>query len=128
LGYDERLVTTAELTRRGGAAAAEELLMGRPKPTAIIAANDLMALGVISVAKEHGLDVGRDLSIAGFDDIPTAEAIGLTTLHQPIYDIGHHLSKMLAMVIAGQKLGSQQVLLKPELVIRSSVAPPATNP
>jgi LacI family transcriptional regulator len=127
LPYDEQLVVMGDLTRRGGAAVTEQLLLNGATPTAIVAANDLMALGAMNVAQEHGLVVGGDLSIAGFDDIPTAEALSLTTLHQPIYDIGHQLSRMLARVIAGDELEDQRVLLKPELVVRSSTAPPARN-
>ena len=125
LPYDEQLVIKGDLTRRGGAAATEQLLASEPWPTAIVAANDLMAVGTMNVAQERGVVVGRDLSVAGFDDIPTAEALSLTTLHQPIYDIGHRLSQMLAMVIARQELDEQQILLKPELIVRDSVAPPS---
>ena len=127
LGYDEGLVQTADLTRRGGAAAAEHLLADQPAPTALVAANDLMALGAMNAAQEIGFTIGRDLSLAGFDDIPTAEALSLTTLNQPIYDIGHRLSQMLAALIAGDDGIEKQILLQPELIIRGSVSPPARD-
>jgi LacI family transcriptional regulator len=125
IAYDPECVVTADLTRRGGEAAARELLARSPRPTAIVAANDLIALGALNVANELGLTVGRDVSIAGFDDIPTAEVVSLTTLNQPIYEIGHQVIRMLMALIDGQPLADRQVLLEPELIVRGSVGPPA---
>ncbi|GAB4471773.1 MAG: DNA-binding transcriptional regulator CytR [Anaerolineae bacterium] len=113
-----------DLTRKGGERAARQLLALRPRPTAIIAANDLMALGTIAVAQEMGLTIGQDLSIAGFDDVPSADIFSLTTLRQPIYDIGRQLSAMLYRLIQGEELEMRHILLKPKLVIRSSTKPP----
>lgn len=125
LAYNSRLVRTAELTRRGGEAAAAQLLQQTPCPTAIVAANDLIALGALNVAQDLGFIVGRDVSIAGFDDIPPAEVVSLTTLNQPIYEIGHQLSRMLMTLIKGEILAERQVLLEPELIVRDSVGPPS---
>ncbi len=124
IAYDPALVRVADLTRRGGEAAAAHLLDANPRPTAIVAANDLLALGVLNLMSEQGLVAGRDVSVAGFDDIPTAEAVSLTTLNQPIYQIGHRLIRMLMALINGEELPQRQVLLKPELIIRDSVKPP----
>lgn len=124
LSLDERLVVYGDLTRRGGAEAARQLLGLKPRPTAIIAANDLMALGTIRVAQEVGLDIGADLSIAGFDDIPPAEIFSLTTLRQPIYEIGLRLSDMLWRLVEDEPLEDRYILLNPELIIRDSVGPP----
>lgn len=124
LDYAPDLVRTADLTRRGGAQAARHLLDQKPPPTALVAANDLMALGAMSVAQERGLRVGPDISIAGFDDIPAAEAVSLTTLNQPIYPIGRRLSAMLMTLISGGELTERHVLLQPELVLRKSVDSP----
>ena len=92
-------------------------------PTAIIAANDLMALGTIAIAQEAGLVIGQHLSVAGFDDIPPAELASLTTLHQPIYDIGRQLGEMLSALVLGEHLETRHVLLKPELIVRTSSGP-----
>jgi LacI family transcriptional regulator len=124
LSYDERLVVYGDLTRRGGAQAARQLLENTPRPSAIIAGNDLMALGAIRVAQELGLRVGSDLSVAGFDDIPPAEIMALTTLRQPIYEIGHRLSAKLCSLIDGQPIETRHELLEPELIIRASSGPP----
>jgi LacI family transcriptional regulator len=126
LPYDESLVVPGDLTQRGGAKAARRLLEIHPMPTAIIAANDLMALGTVAVAQETGLVIGQDLSVAGFDDIPPAEIASLTTLRQPIYEIGERLSQMLVSLIENQVLAEHNVLLRPDLIARRSTAPPAS--
>jgi len=118
-------VAVADLTRTGGMAAATRLLDLKVPPTAIVAANDLMALGAVTLAKDRKMVIGRDLSVAGFDDIPTAEALGLTTLSQPIYSIGRKLSRMLIALIRGEPLDEPKVLLQPRLVSRPSIGPPA---
>lgn len=117
-------VRIGDLTEKSGMEAAHRLLTLEQPPSAIVAANDLMAIGVMQVAKQHNLSIGSDLSIAGFDDIPSAEALSLTTLHQPIYQIGKELSRMMVAMLEGENLEERQVLMKPELMIRASVGPP----
>jgi LacI family transcriptional regulator len=91
-------------------------------PTAVIACNDLMALGAMSAAQKRGLVVGRDIAVTGFDDIPLAEHAhpSLTTVRQPIYDIGRRTCDMLVRLIRGESLAERHVLLQPELVVRES--------
>lgn len=115
-------VITGDLTQQGGFWAMNQLLDLSNPPTAVIACNDLMALGAISAAQKRGLVVGRDAAITGFDDIPWAEHSHppLTTLHQPIYDIGRQICDMLVRLIQGEELAERHVLLKPELIIRES--------
>lgn len=123
---DETLIIEGDLTRRAGAEATKTLLSLEPPPSAIVAANDLMALGAISIAQEMGKTIGQDLSIAGFDDIPAAENLSLTTLRQPIYEIGGQLSQLLNSLINGKPVEQRQILLKPELIVRNSTgAPPS---
>jgi len=112
----------SDLTQRGGFRAANRLLDLSPPPTAIVACNDLMALGAISAAQKRGLIVGRDIAITGFDDIPLAEHShpALTTLRQPIYEIGRQICDMLIRLIQGEALAERHVLLQPELVVRES--------
>jgi LacI family transcriptional regulator len=85
-----------------------------------------MALGTMSAAQQRGLMVGRDVSVAGFDDIPLAEHTHppLTTVRQPIYEIGQRITRMLTAVIRGETPEEQQVLLTPQLVIRDSCGTP----
>lgn len=115
-------VVAGDLTQQGGFRAMNELLDLSNPPTAVIACNDLMALGAISAAQKRGLVVGRDAAVTGFDDIPWAEHSHppLTTLHQPIYSIGRQICDMLVRLIQGEELAERHVLLKPELIVRES--------
>ncbi|MEA3377459.1 MAG: LacI family DNA-binding transcriptional regulator [Chloroflexota bacterium] len=120
--FDEGLATVGELTERSGHRAGRDLLTRAPHPTAIIACNDLMALGTISAAQRLGLIVGRDLAVAGFDDIPLAEHAHppLTTVRQPIYEIGQRICEMLIHLLREEPLDERHVILEPELVVRES--------
>ena len=91
-------------------------------PTAIVACNDLMALGAISAAQQLGLEVGEDIAITGFDNIPLAEHCHppLTTVHQPIYQIGEMVCEMLIKQIRGEALEQDQIILQPSLMVRQS--------
>ena len=120
IAYNPAYVIQGDLTRRGGENAARKLLSLAKRPTAILAANDLMAISAISVANELGLKVGTDISIAGYDDVQPADILSLTTLRQPIYDIGRQLSEMVVKLILNKSIPDHQILLKPELIIRSS--------
>ncbi|MBN1264223.1 MAG: LacI family DNA-binding transcriptional regulator [Anaerolineales bacterium] len=123
----EEWIVYGNLSRKGGENAANQLLDLDETPTAILAANDLMAIGAITVAKEKGLEIGKDLSIAGFDDIPPAELYSLTTLQQPIYEIGKQLTEMLHNQLQNIPIKNPHILLKPRLIIRDSTQPPVNQ-
>jgi len=118
----EEWIAIGRLTQEDGYREGLKLLDLEPAPTAIIAANDLMALGAISAAQERGLIVGRDVAVTGFDDIPLAEHShpALTTVRQPIYHIGTMICSMLIQVIHGEELAERHILLEPTLVVRES--------
>jgi LacI family transcriptional regulator, galactose operon repressor len=102
-------------------------LLGRGNPpSAIFASNDLSAFGVLDAARDHGLVVPRDLSIVGFDDVPLAQRVSppLTTVRQPIDEIGRLATATLLDVIAGRDPGELE-RCPVELVVRESTAPPA---
>lgn len=122
LAYDENLVVVGYLTEEDGYRAAHRLLSNDATPTAIAVANDLMALGAMRAAHERGLRVGHDVAITGFDDIPLAAHSHppLTTVRQPIYDIGRQICRMLVQVIRGEPLVERHIVLEPTLVIRES--------
>jgi LacI family transcriptional regulator len=122
LSIEQGFYVNSDLTQRGGFRVMDQLLDLSPSPTAVIACNDLMALGAISAAQKRGLVVGRDVAITGFDDIPLAEHSHppLTTVHQPIYEIGRQICHMLIRLVQGEELVERHVLLQPELVIRES--------
>lgn len=122
LDIDPDWIVHGDMTQQGGAETVERLLRLEPRPTAIICSNDLMAIGAINRIEGVGLKVGRDMAIGGFDDIPLAAYVSppLTTLHQPIYDIGRRACAMLIRILSGQPLEEPHVLLTPSLVIRAS--------
>ena len=115
---EERAIMTPET----GAGAAMALLARRPRPTAILAASDVLALGALEAARKLGLDVPGDLSVAGFDDIPDAALVtpALTTVRQPLLDKGRVAGRLL---LDPEAAGPREVLLPTELVIRASTGP-----
>ncbi len=122
---DENLVVT-NFRQRSGREAALRLLDLQEPPTAIVALNDLLAIGAIQAAHERGLTVGRDVSITGFDDIVLAEMAnpGLTTLHQPAHKMGTLVAENLLKQIKNEPIDQSQIVLKPTLVVRDSTGKP----
>jgi LacI family transcriptional regulator len=120
--FDEKLVACGELTTRSGFERANDLLDLPEPPQAIIGANDLMALGAMRAVQARGLRVGKDLAIAGFDGTEASELAHppLTTISQPVYDIGHMVCQMLISIIQGETLEKPQRLFAPELIVRPS--------
>lgn len=109
-----------------GYAAGLELLRG-PGVTAIFAANDQMAAGVLRAAAELGRRVPDELSVVGYDDAEVAGFLNppLTTVRQDLDGVGRHCVSVLLAAMRGEKLDWSTRLLAPELVIRASTAPPA---
>ena len=95
------------------------------RPTAIVTMQDLIALGVIRAVEERGLEVGRDIAITGFDNVPVVRYFrpGLTTLQQPTWEVGHRVVQLLVSLLKNEDVDTQQVLLTPKLVIRESTQP-----
>ena len=106
--------------------AALEMLHLPDRPTAIFAANDLSAFGVIDAATELGLQIPGDLSVIGFDDIPEAAMATprLTTVAQPLTEMGALAFDMLLDMINGRGV-EQHVQVPSRLIIRETTAPPA---
>lgn len=122
LPFDPALLVNGDLTRSGGFQAVRPLLDLPDPPTAVVCANDLTAIGVLRLAQERGLVVGRDLAVTGFDGIEDAETTQppLTTLDQPVYEIARRLARMLLALVAGEKLEEPHVMLQPNLIVRAS--------
>jgi LacI family transcriptional regulator len=125
LAYDPALVVQANFHQPSGKVNAGKLLDLPDPPTAIIASNDLLALGALSAVQKHGLQAGRDISITGYDDILLAEYTNppLTTVHQPAHQLGRQLSEMLIKIIRREEVGDQHIIHTPSLVVRQSTAP-----
>jgi LacI family transcriptional regulator len=122
LPHRPELVRQGFFSFRSGVEAAEELLSGPDRPTAIFASNDDMALGVMSVANRLGLSVPRDLSIAGFDDTPSARVVWpqLTPVRQPIAEMGAAAAELL---VERRAAAGGARLLEFEIVPRDSTGP-----
>jgi LacI family transcriptional regulator len=107
----------------GGAQVINELIAaGRALPRAIVCANDQTALGVMSALREHGLDVPGQVAVTGFDDIPMARhlAISLTTVRQPIREMGTTAFDVLYSMLNHQSPPDRDIVLPTELMRRES--------
>ena len=125
IAYDAALVTQGEFSFDSGINGANHLLDLTDPPTAIFAANDDMAAGVIRAAGERGLAVPRDLSVCGFDDTPIARHIypALTTVRQPTSEMGRLATLELLERIRTPGAG-RMVHVEPTLLFRESTRPP----
>lgn len=122
--YDSSLVVQGEFSFDSGVRCATKLLDHKPRPTAVFAANDDMAAGVIRVALERGLRIPEDLSVCGFDDTPMSSQIfpALTTVHQPAHEMGRIATLELLASIRKPELG-QMVRVPYTLRLRRSTGP-----
>lgn len=122
LPYREQDVIHGDMTDSGGEAAARTLLKRVPDLTAIVACNDSMALGAMTAIQAAGRTVGDDFALGGFDDIPAAQyaSPALTTVRQPIYELGEQLIDVLMAIIARETVPEIHRLLEPELIVRDS--------
>lgn len=95
------------------------------RPTALLIANDMMAMGAIAYCRGAGLAIPRDVGVVGFDDIPAASLISppLTTVRQPGRELGIAAARLLLDRVDGRE-GERQVTLPADLIIRDSVRPP----
>lgn len=125
LAAEPPLIAGANFRQPSGRLAAKALLDLPERPTAIVASNDLLALGAMSEVQARGLVVGHDVSITGFDDIMPAEYSHppLTTLHHSAQEMGMAAAEMLVKVIGKQPLSQKHILRRPELIVRQSTGP-----
>jgi len=121
---DPAWIVHTEHTEGSGRQAMHALLDLPPdrRPTGVVALSDLMAIGALNAIYETGLQPGRDVAVVGFDDIPTAQYLRppLSTLRQPIAEVGERVVDMLLQIIRGEALPERKVLLPPKLIVRDS--------
>ena len=122
LYFDESYVLEANFTEEGGQHAAQRLLERGLDLTAIFAANDQMAAGVLHTLRENGLDVPSDISLVGYDDVFIARYLypALTTIQQPLREMGRAAAQ-LALAALDKKETEVRRKFEPELVRRQSV-------
>ncbi len=118
--FQEELVVEGDYTEAGGYAAMRQLLSAGPE--AVVAASDQMALGAIRAIREAGLQVPQDIALVGFDDLlPTgATQTRLTTIRQPVVQIGRVAVNVLIDVIKNGPVPPNRIILDTQLVIRDS--------
>jgi DNA-binding LacI/PurR family transcriptional regulator len=124
---DPELIGSGDFIIEGGLAQAHRLLRLPDPPTAIFACNDGEAVGVYRAAYELGLRIPGDLSVVGFDDLPSVQwaVPPLTTVRQPLTEMAATATAMLMKLAQGEPLAQTRVELGTELIVRASTAPPS---
>jgi DNA-binding LacI/PurR family transcriptional regulator len=112
----------ADFGEESGAAAMRKLLAGRPDVDGVFAASDPIAIGAMRVLREAGRNVPGDVAVVGFDDSPMARQSvpSLTSVHQPVEEMGRAMARLLYDRIRGDDSGEQYVILGTHLVERDS--------
>lgn len=120
----ERDVFPGDFTMAAGERAAEWLLALPDRPSALVAASDEVAMGLIYRVRQSGLSVPGDLSVVGVDGHDMAHLFGLTTVAQPVREQGRRAAEILLARMAGDPVGSQE--FPTYLAIRETTSPPVT--
>lgn len=123
IGFDEGLVLSGDFQQPTGYRLIKEWIkQGKPMPDAWFCSNDLMAAGVLQALAEAGISVPEDVAVMGFDDLPLAQHTRppLTTVRQPIREMGQTAIRMLLRLIEGKPLEARRVVLDTEIMVRGS--------
>jgi len=131
LEVDEGLIVFSDaFTEREGARCCGQLLERRRDFTAIVAGNDLLALGCYDALEARGLRCPEDVSVVGYNDMPFVDRFRppLTTVRVPHYELGATAAELMLEQLRERGARPRQLLLAPKLVVRSSTAPPRQPP
>jgi LacI family transcriptional regulator len=122
---DETLITHCAFSYDAGRQVASDLLDRPDRPTAIFAASDEVALGVMEEARRRSIRIPEDLSVVGFDDtfVASRSAPPLTTVAQPLLEMGRVATRSLAQMINNDVVSTRHIELATRLVVRDSTAP-----
>jgi LacI family transcriptional regulator len=123
VAYDSNLVVEGAWTEESGRAAMETLIRRTPRPDGIFCANDLMAIGAMSVLRRLPVDVPGEIALVGFDDIRAASLLtpSLTTVENPAYETGQRAGELLLGRMQGAYAGPPRTVVIPcRLVVRES--------
>ncbi|MCX7156669.1 MAG: LacI family DNA-binding transcriptional regulator [Rhodocyclales bacterium] len=125
-GLEPVVVAGAAYTREAGKTACREILDRFPGITAVAAGNDLVAMGCYDALAEAGVRCPGDMSVVGHNDMPMVDMFSppLTTIRIPHHCMGARAARLVLDHIDGRHEGSPHVVLQPELIVRSSTAPP----
>jgi LacI family transcriptional regulator len=125
LAVDPALIVQGDFYHESGYKGAAALLELRPRPTAIFASSDQMALGAYEAVRRRGLRVPDDVSIIGFDDLPEVRwsSPPLTTVRQPLSEMGALAARTLLKLAGGERIESLRFELPTQLVVRDSSGP-----
>lgn len=126
---DELVVESSHFQEADGVSAARQLFDSGREFTAIVAGNDMLALGCYDEMAARGLHCPDDVSIIGFNDMPFADKFNppLTTVHVPHYEIGAEAARMLLGRLDGSDSAVKSILLPVALIVRSSTAEPGSR-
>ena len=129
LPFREDYVRAGNYRYESGMEATRYFLQLPERPTAIFAANDEMAIGAIHAIQDAGLRVPEDISVIAIDNIRLAEMVRpeLTTVAQPMYDIGAVAMRLLTKLMRKEQVDALQVVLPHELIVRRSTAAPSAG-
>ena len=122
---DATLIVEAGVISGGGVRATRRLLDLRKPPTAVVAVNDVAAIGAYDAVEQAGLKVPGDLAITGYNDVPMAARLrpGLTTIRVPAIEFGRESARLLLDQIGTGTLRPKRIVLPPDLVVRGSTDP-----
>jgi LacI family transcriptional regulator len=117
----ENAVHHVNFSRKEGFNAANKILALKNRPEAIFGGNDYIAMGIMDAARHLKLRIPEDLAVVGYDNTGFAKSMGMTTVSQRKYDMGHMAVKILIESIEGKTPGTtHRIILEPELILRSS--------
>lgn len=126
---DPALHVNGDYSIEAGARALQQLMALPKPPTGLFCCNDEMAIGAIRAARLHRIEVPRELSVVGFDDLPIAAAYDppLTTVRQPRRAMGQAAARVLMAALLGEAPSRARIQLRHELIIRGSTGPASSR-
>ncbi len=130
IALDPNLTVECDGTHEAGDAASRKLLLQKNPPTALVAHNDVLAMGALHAIQAMGLSVPKDISVVGYDDISSAAYMSppLTTVRSPKAQMGALAGQILLRLIRdGDSFKPETLMLPVELVVRQSTCPPPNN-
>ena len=127
--FDQNLVQIGDYLEESGFICGQRLLSMNPRPTAIFAANDTMAVGVCNAARQLGVRIPDDVSLVGFDNIPEMATHDppLTTVDQGIEQMGYIATEMVVHLLQSKEIENKLYKIPTELIIRNSCAVPSAQ-